>query len=49
MLLRYSLHEPRRGHDDIKAFMTAFRGAFPDLNFWGVIDLIAEGGYIVGR
>ena len=22
MLLKYSLHEPRRGHDDIKAFMT---------------------------
>ena len=22
MLLRYSLHEPRRGHADIKAFMT---------------------------
>ncbi len=25
MLLKYSLHEPRRGHDDIKAFMTDFR------------------------
>ena len=24
MLLQYSLHEPRRGHDDIKAFMTRF-------------------------
>src|SRR5262245_63743854 len=29
MLLKYSLHEPRRGHDDIKAFMTDFRAAFP--------------------
>ena len=29
MLLQYSLHEPRRGHDDIKAFMTDFRAAFP--------------------
>ena len=49
MLLQYSLHEPRRGRDDIKAFMTAFRKAFPDLNFWGAADLIAEGDYVVGR
>ena len=33
MLLKYSLHEPRRGREDIKAFMTDFRAAFPDLNF----------------
>lgn len=25
MLLQYSLHEPRRGRQDIKAFMTDFR------------------------
>jgi predicted ester cyclase len=43
------LHEPRRGRDDIKAFMTDFREAFPDLNFWGTADLIAEGDYVVGR
>ena len=49
MLLKYSLHEPRRGHADIKAFMTDFRKAFPDLNFWGAADLIAEGDYVVGR
>jgi predicted ester cyclase len=49
MLLQYSLHEPRRGHEDIKAFMTDFRNAFPDLNFWGAADLIAEGDYVVGR
>ena len=49
MLLQYSLHAPRRGRDDIKAFMTAFRAAFPDLNFWGTADLIAEGDYVVGR
>jgi predicted ester cyclase len=23
--------------------------AFPDLNFWGAADLIAEGDYVVGR
>ena len=49
MLLKYSLHEPRRGHRDIKTFMTDFRAAFPDLNFWGTTDLIAEGDYVVGR
>jgi predicted ester cyclase len=49
MLLQYSLHEPRRGHDDIKSFMTDFRKAFPDLNFWGTADLLAEGDYVVGR
>jgi predicted ester cyclase len=49
MLLKYSLHESRRGRDDIKAFMTDFRTAFPDLNFWGTADLIAEGDYVVGQ
>ena len=49
MLLKYSLHAPRRGRDDIKAFMSGFREAFPDLNFWGTADLIAEGDYVVGR
>jgi len=49
MLLKYSLHEPRRGHADIKAFMTDFRKAFPDLYFWGTADLIAEDDYVVGQ
>jgi predicted ester cyclase len=49
MLLKYSLHEPRKGRDDIKAFMIDFRAAFPDLNFWGTADLIAEGDYVVGQ
>ena len=49
MLLQYSLHEPRRGRADIKAFMIDFRAAFPDLNFWGAAELIAEGDYVVGR
>ncbi|MFC3324352.1 ester cyclase [Mesorhizobium cantuariense] len=49
MLLKYSLHEPRHGRDDIKAFMTDFRAAFPDLNFWATADLIAEGDYAVGQ
>ena len=49
MLLQYSLHEPRRGRDDIKAFMTDFREAFPDLKFAGTAELIAEGDHVVGR
>lgn len=49
MLLKYSLHEPRRGRADIRAFMTDFRIAFPDLNFSGTADLIAEGDYVVGQ
>jgi predicted ester cyclase len=49
MLLKYSLHKPRNGHSDIKAFMTDFRAAFPDLNFWGTADLIADGDYVVGQ
>jgi predicted ester cyclase len=49
MLLQYSLHAPRRGRADIKAFMAGFRAAFPDLNFWGAAELIAEGDFVVGR
>lgn len=49
MLLQYSLHEPRRGRADIKAFITDFRRAFPDLAFGGAADLIAEGDYVVGQ
>jgi len=49
MLLQYSLHAPRRGRADVKDFMVGFREAFPDLNFWGAADLIAEGDYVVGR
>jgi predicted ester cyclase len=49
MVLQYSLHEARRGREDIKSFMTDFRKAFPDLSFWGAAELIAEGDYVVGR
>ena len=49
MLLKYSLHEPRKGREDIKAFMLDFRIAFPDLRFWGTADLIAEGDHVVGQ
>ena len=46
ILLQYSLHAPRRGREDVRNFMVGFREAFPDLNFWGTADLIAEGDYV---
>ncbi|MGI8448720.1 MAG: ester cyclase [Streptosporangiaceae bacterium] len=45
----YSLHAPCRGRDEVREFATRFRAAFPDLNFWGTADLIAEGDYVVGQ
>ena len=45
----YSLHAPVRGRDAVRDFATNFRAAFPDLNFWGTADLIAEGDYVVGQ
>lgn len=45
----YSLHAPLRGRDEVCQFATTFRAAFPDLNFWGTADLIAEGDYVVGQ
>jgi SnoaL-like polyketide cyclase len=49
ILLQYSLHAPRRGRADVKDFMSGFREAFPDLEFHGAADLIAEGDFVVGR
>lgn len=43
------MHGPIRGHAAVRKMMTEFREAFPDLDFWGVGDLIAEGDYVVGR
>ena len=33
----------------MREFATRFRTAFPDLNFWGTAELIAEGDYVVGQ
>jgi len=49
ILVHYPMHGPRRGRQTVKKMMTEFRTAFPDLNFWGVGELIAEGDYVVGR
>lgn len=45
----YSLHAPCRGRDEVRAFATKFRAAFPDLAFGGTADLIAEGDYVIGQ
>jgi SnoaL-like polyketide cyclase len=45
----YSLHAPCRGREEVRAFATKFRAAFPDLAFGGTADLIAEGDYVVGQ
>ena len=49
ILVHYPMHEPKKGRAAVANFMTDFRDAFPDLNFRGVGDLIAEGDYVVGR
>ncbi|MHC2246933.1 ester cyclase [Bradyrhizobium elkanii] len=49
IVVHYPMHEPKRGRAAVMKFMTEFREAFPDLNFWGVGDLIAEGDLVVGR
>jgi predicted ester cyclase len=38
-----------RGRDAVREFAAKFRATFPDLNFWGTADLIAEGDYVVGQ
>lgn len=45
----YSLHAPCKGRDEVRAFATKFRAAFPDLAFGATADLIAEGDYVVGQ
>jgi predicted ester cyclase len=45
----YSLHAPCRGRDEVRAFATKFREAFPDLNFWVTADLLGEGDYVLGQ
>jgi predicted ester cyclase len=47
--LQFSLQTPRRGADETKRFLLAFRDVFPDLEFRQVGDLISDGEYIYGR
>ena len=49
IVVHYPMHEPKKGRAAVLTFMTEFREAFPDLNFRGVGDLLADGDYVVGR
>lgn len=47
MRLRHSLHPPRRGREEVKAFMVGLRQAFPDFVLRSVDELIAEKDRVV--
>jgi len=49
MLLQYSMRAPRRGRKNVKAFMTEFREAFPDLALRSTGDLIADRDFVIIR
>ena len=49
ILQRYTMHAPRRGHRDIKAFITSFREAFPDIRIESTAELVAEGDTVLSR
>ena len=49
IFVHYPMHEPKKGRAAVQKFMTEFRDAFPDLNFWGIGNLIADGDFVVGR
>ena len=43
------MHGVIKDRSALKAMMAEFREAFPDLNFWGVGEPIAEGDYVAAR
>ena len=49
IFIHYPMHEPKKGRAAVLTFMKEFRDAFPDLDFRGVGELIAEGDFVVGR
>ncbi len=49
ILLQYLLQAPLRGRADVKAFMTRFHEAFPDIRVSTAAELVAEGDCVVGR
>ena len=49
VLLQYSMQNPRRGGPAVRAFMTRFRTAFPDLEFRRIGALIADRDIVVVR
>ena len=49
IVFHYPMHGVIKGRSALKAMMAEFREAFPDLNFWGVGEPIAEGDYVAAR
>lgn len=49
MEMQYPLHGRKEGPKAIKKMLDRLRTAFPDLKFWIVGDIIAEGNYVFGR
>ena len=49
IVFHYPMHGVIKDRSALKAMMAEFREAFPDLNFWGVGEPIAEGDYVAAR
>ncbi|TKG94301.1 ester cyclase [Puteibacter caeruleilacunae] len=49
MVMQYPIHGRHVGPEAIKAMLDRLREAFPDLKFWVIGDIIAEGDYVFGR
>lgn len=45
----YPMHGEFNSAESIITMLNEFRESFPNLDFWAVGDLIAEGDYVVGR
>ena len=49
MVMQYPIHGRHEGPEAIKAMLDTLREAFPNLKFWVVGDIVAEGEYVCGR
>jgi predicted ester cyclase len=49
VVMQYPLHGRCEGPKAIKGMLNRLRAAFPDLRFWIVGDVIADGDYVAGR
>ncbi|WP_416307422.1 ester cyclase [Neptunicella sp. SCSIO 80796] len=49
VVVDYPKRSMLKGRDQVRQFMQHFRAAYPDLHFWPVGELIAEGDYVIGR
>ena len=51
IFVHYPMHEPKKGRAAVQKFMTEFRDAFPDLNFWelAISSQTAISSWVDGR